>query len=43
VARTISTIVQKKSGWKSNVVKAEKAVFEEDLPERKKMKQIAIE
>ena len=39
-ARTISVITQKKSGWKS---KTAKAVPEEDLPERNKLKQIATE
>jgi len=43
--RTISAVAQKKSGWKSKTTKAnpEKAVSEEDLPERKKLKQIATE
>ena len=38
--KTISIVAQKKSSWKSKIAKV---VFEESLPERKKMKQIATE
>ena len=42
--RTIFPVAQKKSGWKSMTAKTvPEKVSEEDLPERKKLKQIAIE
>ena len=39
-ARTVSTFAQRRSGWKP---KTAKAVPEESLPERKKLRLIAIE
>ena len=40
VVRTISALAQKKLGWK---LKTTKAISEEDLPDRKKLKQITTE